>query len=48
MLVWYEIHESMVSAITRERTMKKWYRAWKVELIEESNPAWLDLYDGIC
>ena len=46
-LVWYEVHETMESAITREKALKKWNRAWKVELIEEGNPEWLDLYDEI-
>ena len=47
-LVWYEVHGSMESAITREKALKKWRRAWKIELIEEANPVWLDLYDEIC
>ena len=42
-LVWYEVHPTMESASTRERRMKWWERDWKVQLIEESNPAWLDL-----
>ena len=46
-LVWYEVHETMESAISREKTMKKWHRQWKVELIEESNPDWLDLYRSL-
>ena len=47
-LVWYEVHGSMESAITREKALKKWRRAWKIELIEEDNPKWLDLYNEIC
>jgi putative endonuclease len=43
-LVWYELHESMESAITREKRLKNWKRNWKLELIENSNPKWLDLY----
>ena len=43
-LVWYEQHATMDAAITREKQIKKWYRAWKVRLIEEGNPAWLDLW----
>ena len=43
-LVWYEQHETMESAILREKSIKEWKRAWKVELIEESNPKWQDLY----
>ena len=46
-LVWYEVHETMESAIGREKALKKWNRAWKVELIEKGNPLWLDLYDKI-
>ena len=46
-LVWYEVHESMESAIRREKAMKKWRRPWKTELIEKTNPAWQDLYDEI-
>jgi len=47
MLVWYELHESMEAAITREKQLKKWNRAWKLGLIEERNPEWRDLYDDI-
>jgi putative endonuclease len=43
-LVWYEIHESIEAAITREKQLKKWNRAWKLRLIEENNPTWRDLY----
>ena len=46
-LVWFEAHASMDSAITREKTLKKWNRAWKIELIEKTNPTWADLYDEI-
>ena len=46
-LVWYEVHDSMESAISREKALKKWNRAWKIRLIEEGNPAWLDLYEQI-
>ena len=48
MLVWYEPHETMESAITREKATKRWKRAWKVRLIAEQNPAWRDLYENIC
>ena len=44
-LVWYEAHENMESAITREKMLKRWKRAWKVRLIKEANPEWSDLYD---
>ena len=46
-LVWYEVHECMESAISRERSLKKWNRAWKIQLIEELNPFWMDLYDEL-
>jgi len=46
-LVWFEFHESMLSAITREKQIKKWRRAWKVELIQKTNPSWRDLYPEI-
>jgi putative endonuclease len=43
-LVWYEIHATMAAAIQREKAIKEWQRAWKVALIEETNPDWADLY----
>jgi putative endonuclease len=43
-LVWYEIHDVMESAIRREKAIKKWNRAWKIELINSMNPQWCDLY----
>ncbi len=46
-LVWFEIYDDVATAITREKEMKKWRRAWKIRLIEESNPQWLDLYPAI-
>ena len=46
-LVWYEMHESRESAFQRERAMKKWNRAWKIELIQKMNPEWRDLYDDV-
>ena len=46
-LVWYEIHETMISAITREKEIKNWKRAWKLSLIEKTNPDWRDLYTDI-
>ena len=46
-LVWYEEHTSKVSAFGRERAIKRWNRAWKIELIESANPEWRDLYDDI-
>ncbi|MEA2939128.1 MAG: putative endonuclease [Alphaproteobacteria bacterium] len=47
MLVWYEQHETRESAFARERQIKKWNRAWKLKLIEQSNPTWRDCYDDI-
>jgi putative endonuclease len=46
-LVWYEPHESMMSAIDREKAIKEWQRAWKIRLIEANNPEWDDLYQGL-
>ena len=46
-LVWYELHSSMESAITREKAVKEWKRRWKLELIEGINPGWRDLYDEL-
>ncbi|WP_027230261.1 GIY-YIG nuclease family protein [Phyllobacterium sp. UNC302MFCol5.2] len=43
-LVWYEQHELIVDAIQREKSMKRWYREWKIRLIEGLNPQWDDLY----
>ena len=47
LLVWYEVNESMESAIEREKRLKEWKRKWKLELIESSNPHWQDLYNTI-
>ncbi len=41
-LVWFEEHPSIADAIVREKQLKKWRRAWKLELIEATNPGWLD------
>ncbi|TYK64930.1 GIY-YIG nuclease family protein [Colwellia echini] len=46
-LVYFEQFDDMENAISREKVLKKWNRAWKVRLIEKNNPNWLDLYDGI-
>jgi putative endonuclease len=43
-LAWYEVHESMESAIAREKAIKAWKRKWKLQLIEKANPEWKDLY----
>jgi putative endonuclease len=47
-LVWFEIYEDPISAISREKELKKWKRAWKMQLIEAKNPQWNDLYESIC
>ena len=47
-LVWFEVYDDATNAITREKELKKWKRAWKVRLIEEKNPEWKDLYESIC
>ena len=46
-LVYYEVQTEIEAAIVREKQLKKWNRAWKVRLIEESNPNWDDLYSQI-
>ena len=43
-LVYYEAHTEMVEAISREKRIKRWNRAWKIRLIEINNPEWLDLW----
>ncbi len=46
-LVWYECHESMESAIRREKAIKEWKRRWKLALIEKQNSTWRDLYEDL-
>jgi putative endonuclease len=46
-LVYYEFHETMAAAIVREKQLKKWNRLWKLRIIEEMNPEWRELYDGL-
>jgi putative endonuclease len=46
-LVWFEIYDDPISAISREKEIKKWRRAWKVALIVQENPDWNDLYESI-
>ena len=46
-LVFAEFHETMADAILREKRIRKWRRAWKLELIENQNPQWRALYDGL-
>ena len=48
LLVYYEIHENVESAINREKRIKKWQRSWKLRLIEDKNPQWKDLFKEIC
>ncbi len=47
-LVRFEIYDDPISAISREKELKKWKRSWKVRLIETQNPEWDDLYESIC
>ena len=47
MLIWHEQHETRESAFMCERQMKKWNRAWKLQLIEQMNPEWRDLWDDL-
>lgn len=47
MIVHYEVFDSVVNAIQRETSLKRWPRKWKLELIEKSNPRWRDLYGEI-
>lgn len=46
-LVWFEQHATMESAISREKALKAWKRDWKLNLIENMNPEWRDLYSEI-
>ena len=46
-LVWWEEHGDIVVAIAREKTLKRWRRAWKMALIEAANPQWLDLWPAL-
>jgi putative endonuclease len=46
-LVWYEVHETMQTAIAREKAIKEWKRAWKIAVIQEMNPTWRDLYEDL-
>ncbi|MBI1262994.1 MAG: GIY-YIG nuclease family protein [Rhizobiales bacterium] len=47
MLVWYGETPDIEAAVQREKTMKRWPRAWKINVIEEMNPEWRDLYDDL-
>ncbi|MDP1559405.1 MAG: GIY-YIG nuclease family protein [Nitrosomonas sp.] len=46
-LVYYELHEQMLTAIEREKQLKKWNRQWKIKLIEKTNPKWKDLWEEL-
>ena len=46
-LVYWELHATMELAIMREKNIKVWKRAWKIELIEKSNLMWRDLYHDL-
>jgi putative endonuclease len=46
-LVWFESHSDVTTAIQREKSLKRWLRAWKITLIQHTNPTWHDLYDEI-
>jgi putative endonuclease len=46
-LVWFERHGDIRGAIAREKTLKRWRRDWKCNLIEEDNPRWADLYPSL-
>ena len=47
LLVYFEQHENMDSAITREKQIKRWNRSWKIRVIEKQNPDWKDLYNEL-
>ena len=47
LLVHVEFYETMPEAIAREKQIKNWNRAWKIELIERDNPQWRDLYEDM-
>jgi putative endonuclease len=46
-LVYFEVHDSVATAIQREKNIKHWPRAWKVNLINAENPSWSDLYQTL-
>ena len=47
-LVWFEVHGDPLTAISREKEIKKWRQAWKIALIVKDNPEWRDLWEEIC
>lgn len=46
-LVYYELCDQMLTAIEREKQLKKWNRQWKIQLIEKANPTWKDLWESL-
>jgi putative endonuclease len=46
-LVWFESYDDPLTAISREKELKKWRREWKINLIEQTNPEWVDLYETL-
>jgi putative endonuclease len=47
LLVWFECYDDPLNAIAREKEIKKWRRDWKINLIERTNPEWVDLYESL-
>ena len=47
LLVWFECYDDPLTAIAREKELKKWRREWKINLIEATNPEWVDLYETL-
>jgi putative endonuclease len=47
LLVWFECYDDPLTAIAREKEIKKWRREWKINLIEQTNPEWVDLYETL-
>ena len=47
LLVWFECYDDVINAISREKELKNWRREWKINLIESSNPNWVDLYESL-
>ena len=46
-LVYFEQHDDIDAAVTREKRLKKWRRQWKIDRIEQTNPDWHDLYPDL-
>ena len=47
LLVWFECSNDALTAITREKEIKKWRREWKINLVEQTNPEWVDLFESL-